>query len=892
MATFTGTDIAEAIIPTFVSPTVTTSGGALPSAAADNIDSGGGNDVVAGGGGNDVVSLGDGDDRFDWLAGDGKDDIFGGVGFDTFGAGGTASSETFTLSSAGAGTARFARNLDGALVTLHDVERIEIAALGGVDTVLVQDLSQSGVTDVFIDLAATPGGSAGDGIVDTVSVRSAPNGDVIGIARVGNNVVLTGLAAEVTVAHQDAGDLLAVLGAGGDDTINALALTPDTIHLVVTGGDGNDSVFGSQDDDDLQGEDGDDLIVGAAGRDFIDLGAGDDTFSWLRGHGSDVVGGGTGFDTLVFNGSAGGETIFGGTTGQFGALALISESAEVDFTEIERVRIIAFGGEDFIGIDEIAGVTRLEIELGATPAGLAGDGANDGVALGAGDGDDHITIARSGTEIIVDGVFGQTRINQAEASRDTLALNGADGNDTIDASALPAGSIQLELLGGDGNDTLRGGAGGTDMRGEAGDDILVSIAPDDIDGGEGIDFAVIDRHGSSLSFGITLFVGEQTLIDGTEIESIERVHLIGGNGTDALVGFGFDDTFAGNGGNDVFNGDFGTDTAVFVGNRANYVVDLQEDGIVEVVDQRAGRPFGSDIIVNAERLEFADGVFAPVAPLDGIVWRHDEGSVALGDRHLGVVSTNFQVHGTGDFDGDGDLDILWRHVDGLIVTWEMEDGAFVTNHSLPQVSDVFAIDGVGDFDNDGDDDILWRGDDGEVVTWEMQDGQFVTTHNLPITSNTFDIDGTGDFDGDGDADILWRNDDGDVVTWEMEDGELVTSHNLPRASTDFRIAGTGDFDRDGDDDILWSGSDGEVVTWEMENGGFVTNHNLPQVSTNFGIAGTGDFDRDGDAEILWGSADGQVVTWEMEAGSFLVNHNHGFVAESWLTNSFGAFDLV
>jgi hypothetical protein len=40
--------------------------------------------------------------------------------------------------------------------------------------------------------------------------------------------------------------------------------------------------------------------------------------------------------------------------------------------------------------------------------------------------------------------------------------------------------------------------------------------------------------------------------------------------------------------------------------------------------------------------------------------------------------------GTGDFDGDGDADILWRHDEGQTVIWEMEDGAFVTNHNLPQ----------------------------------------------------------------------------------------------------------------------------------------------------------------------------------------------------------------
>src|SRR5215468_2498724 len=46
MATFTGTAANETITPTVVSPTVTTSGGAFPTAAADIIFGGDGNDYI------------------------------------------------------------------------------------------------------------------------------------------------------------------------------------------------------------------------------------------------------------------------------------------------------------------------------------------------------------------------------------------------------------------------------------------------------------------------------------------------------------------------------------------------------------------------------------------------------------------------------------------------------------------------------------------------------------------------------------------------------------------------------------------------------------------------------------------------------------------------------
>jgi len=164
----------------------------------------------------------------------------------------------------------------------------------------------------------------------------------------------------------------------------------------------------------------------------------------------------------------------------------------------------------------------------------------------------------------------------------------------------------------------------------------------------------------------------------------------------------------------------------------------------------------------------------------------------------------WHIQGTGDFDGDGDDDILWRHEQGHVVTWEMEDGAFVQHHHLPvdehnaaPIADTWQIEGTGDFDGDGDDDILWRHNEGMVVAWEMEDGQYVTNHNLPVVSNSWEIEGTGDFDGDGDSDLLWRHEEGAVVTWEMEDGNYVVNHNHGTVATTWEVEGTADFDGDG-----------------------------------------------------------------------------------------------
>jgi VCBS repeat-containing protein len=281
-----------------------------------------------------------------------------------------------------------------------------------------------------------------------------------------------------------------------------------------------------------------------------------------------------------------------------------------------------------------------------------------------------------------------------------------------------------------------------------------------------------------------------------------------------------------------------------------------------------------------------------VAVVGDVLWRHNDGTVATGVNVLGLVPLTWQIGGTGDFDADGDSDIVWRRDDGLTTIWELEGGTYLADHDLGVVGTTWQIAGTGDFDGDGDSDLLWRHDDGQVVAWELEGGIYVRNHNLASAPTTWQIAGTGDFDGDGDDDIVWRHDDGQVVTWELEDGEYVVNHNLGSVPTTWQIQGTGDFDADGDDDILWRHNDGQVVTWEMEDGAYVVNHNLARVPTNWQIAGTWDFDGDNDSDILWRHDDGTVVTWTMEDGNLFDTESFGVTGNEWQIRGTGQFDLA
>jgi Ca2+-binding RTX toxin-like protein len=239
---------------------------------ADTLLGGDGNDVLDGNQGNDLALLGAGDDAFVWDPGDGSDVVEGQDGLDRMVFNGSSGSEAFDIAAIG-GRIRFLRNLGNITMDLDDVERIDLQALGGTDTVTVGDLSGTDVTQLRLDLAAPGGG--GDLQPDTIILNATNGDDVIVVASAGGVVTVTGLAAAVTIHGFEAQDRLVIQGLAGDDVVDASGLVPG-ILLTVAGGDGDDVLIGGDGGDTLAGDAGDDVLIGGPGLDVLDGGDGDD----------------------------------------------------------------------------------------------------------------------------------------------------------------------------------------------------------------------------------------------------------------------------------------------------------------------------------------------------------------------------------------------------------------------------------------------------------------------------------------------------------------------------------------------------------------------------------------------------------------------------------------
>ncbi|WP_027520187.1 calcium-binding protein [Bradyrhizobium sp. WSM1417] len=518
----------------------------------DTLLGGDGNDVITGGRGNDVARLGSGDDTFVWNPGDGSDTVEGQDGTDTLQFNGANISESMNIT-ANHGRVKLTRDVGNVTMDLNGMEHINVAARGGADNLTVGDLTGTGVTQVNIDLAGVPGSGVGDGAADTVTVNGTAANDSIQVTGTGGSVTVAGLPATVTLTGAEgANDRLTINGGAGNDVISAAGLAAGSVQLVIDGGAGNDTISGSAGADRLIGGDGNDTVIGGRGDDFADLGNGNDTFIWNPGDGSDIVEGGAGTDTLVFNGANINENIDISANGSRVRMFRDVGNVTMDLGGVEHIQLATLGGTDTVNVGDLTGTDtkQVAIDLSGMLGSGQGDGLADTVNVNGTAGDDKITIASSGSSVVVNGLAAQVTINGTDVSLDQLVVNGGAGNDIINASGLHAGQVNLTINGGDGNDIITGSAGNDTVTGGRGNDMASMGTGDDtfvwnpgdgsdaVDGGAGNDTLVFNGSIANESMEIsangrgatlTRDVGQVTM-NLTNIETID-VNALGGADT-------------------------------------------------------------------------------------------------------------------------------------------------------------------------------------------------------------------------------------------------------------------------------------------------------------------------------------------------------------------------
>jgi Ca2+-binding RTX toxin-like protein len=532
----------------------------------------------------------------------------------------------------GAGTAVF----DGFTQVLRNIENVD---LQGTDVHLTGS-DRDNRLFVRADNATILGGAGNDHL--RLNTTSRSNGDSLVQGDAGNdyisingsegaNVTVSGGSGDDVILVEGSGTTATVSGGSGDDMLRFLFPLLYTSVEPIAGGLRLSSFFDTTVDvmDDVEffqfrgstvpdpgytyaetlalapnlitGTDGDDTLYGTSGNDRIEALGGNDLIL-PGGVGNDTVDGGDGQDMLSFAGHGSGISVSQIPTRPTGTILTRIYTAQ-GITHTSNIEAITgtSHGDEFRGW---YGVNHYFRGLGGADWFNGGDGAD---YFDGGAGSDWLLFDQEGRmypDVYVSLLRGRGWTGDAAGVRFTNVENirSGDGNDRLDGDH---GANRLE--GGSGDDTLTG-LGGDDM-------LYGGDGADYINGGAGSDTLLFDQQ-SPASPGVYVsllrgrgWTGEAAGDRFTGIENILSGHgndrLDGDHSSNRLEGNHGDDTLTGLGGNDVLYGGNGTDVAVYFGNRADY--DIQHNGWRTEVTHLNNGWEGHDILAHVEILRFADG---------------------------------------------------------------------------------------------------------------------------------------------------------------------------------------------------------------------------------------------------------------------------------------------
>ena len=298
-------------------------------------------------------------------------------------------------------------------------------------------------------------------------------------------------------------DIETILGSSGSDSIKGTGAA----NLLV-GNDGNDTLLGFGGNDTLVGGEGNDFLDGGDGIDELQGNSGENVL--LNGETGDTLPYSITPDrTLLVTGTEASDSVLvrGGVNpgDQYGIVHItVNNGPEVGFdvTRFDRIEVRGLGANDHITFQNLNDSKPCRADGGSGNDSIIGSDENDEFAGGSGNdsldggGGDDTLDGGTGADAIKGGGGNDT----ADYSLRTAALTIGIGTVADDGEAGEGDNVYLDIetvLGGSGNDNIRGrelnnllvGNGGNDtLFGHYGNDTLMGgEGNDDLDGGPDAD---------------------------------------------------------------------------------------------------------------------------------------------------------------------------------------------------------------------------------------------------------------------------------------------------------------------------------------------------------------------------------------------------------------------
>ena len=255
-----------------------------------------------------------------------------------------------------------------------------------------------------------------------------------------------------------------------------------------------------------------------------------------------------------------------------------------------------------------------------------------------------------------------------------------------------------------------------------------------------------------------------------------------------------------------------------------------------------------------------DGHFDP-AHVTGRLLRHDDGTFRidnidanqLSSHVVGAVGTEFRFLDLGDFNGDGNSDILsQRFTDNMLFRHSVANDQVVGAGFLGAIGGDWNFQAVGDFNHDGTSDLLWQQDgSGMLLIHTLQNNQVVAGTFLGAIGTDWKFLGAGDFNHDGTSDLLWQQDgSGMLLVHDIQSNHVSGAALLGQIGSDWHFAGIGDFNGDNTDDFLFQDNNGTLQVYNINNNQVTSSQQVGTLAQDTFIAGIGDYTGDGHDDLI------------------------------------------
>ena len=268
-----------------------------------------------------------------------------------------------------------------------------------------------------------------------------------------------------------------------------------------------------------------------------------------------------------------------------------------------------------------------------------------------------------------------------------------------------------------------------------------------------------------------------------------------------------------------------------------------------------------------------------------IYWYSNDGTNQFSDPNL-IIRTlaGPGLADSGDFDGDGDADIVTFSPLDRVIAWHENTGSGDFNLPIevdPGFDNAQTIIAT-DLDGDGDTDILAANE--KQVAWFSNQGAGSFTDRITISNQVvMRAFAATDFDGDGDLDfIMDRNVENIVWVENLGASQFSSPKPVFSGSSPIIYVNSADLNGDGKSDVISYAARQDTFTWYAQNDngefgdGMVIEH--PQLD-NPDTAYPADFDADGDTDLLIVS-DYNLAWFENQGGDFSERH------EVWAPSGF------